>query len=293
MTGHPPHHGPAVRERRRGVVLGILVAGLVAVALPRVAAEMAPATAPPAPAGRPGTDVPGWRLVWSDEFDGSTVDRSRWNVRDDEGRDVDLGCNVDDAENIVVSGGVLTLRAQRRTTVCDSRIRQYTESYLDTIGKASFRYGRFEVRAESPNGPADSQGLWPAFWLRPDDGGKGEIDVVELPGGARHHRAATQAIFYDYTPVKQDQRWEFPTGYPGDGFHTYTTEWEPGVIRWYIDGRPVWQRDRSTTSWFDEAFDKPFNLRLNVQVGGWLGPPDPATRFPADFRVDYVRVWQR
>ncbi|MBM7086191.1 glycoside hydrolase family 16 protein [Micromonospora sp. MMS20-R2-29] len=251
-------------------------------------------TAPrPTPTVRPGTDVPGWRLVWSDEFTGPTVDLKRWNLRDNEGRDIDKGCNVDDPDNTFVADGVLTLRAQRETAVCSSQTRQYTQSYLDTIGKASFTYGRFEMRAKSPNGPTDSKGLWPAFWLRPDDGGKGEIDVVELPGGSSLHGAATQAIFYDYTPVKQDQRWDFPTGYPGDGFHTYTTEWEPGVIRWYIDGRQVWQRDRSTTPWFDEAFNKPFNLRLNFQVGGWLGDPDAATRFPADFRVDYVRVWQR
>ncbi|WP_328348506.1 family 16 glycosylhydrolase [Micromonospora sp. NBC_00421] len=261
----------------------------------RTVGPPAPTTAAPTPTPtvRPGTDVPGWRLVWSDEFTGPTVDLKRWNLRDNEGRDIDKGCNVDDPDNTFVADGVLTLRAQRETAVCSSQTRQYTQSYLDTIGKASFTYGRFEMRAKSPNGPADSKGLWPAFWLRPDDGGKGEIDVVELPGGGSYYGAATQAIFYDYTPVKQDQRWDFPAGHPGDGFHTYTTEWEPGVIRWYIDGRQVWQRDRSTTPWFDQAFTKPFNLRLNFQVGGWLGDPDAATRFPADFRVDYVRVWQR
>ncbi|MEH0846287.1 family 16 glycosylhydrolase [Micromonospora sp. CPCC 205711] len=255
-----------------------------------------PTTTPPAPTPTvaPGDQVPGWRLVWSDEFSGPQVDLSRWNLRDNEGRDIDSGCNVDDADNTFTSGGVLTLRAQRETAVCSSQTRQYTQSYLDTIGKASFQYGRFEMRAQSPNGPTDSRGLWPAFWLRPDDGGNGEIDVVELPGGSDFYRAATQGIFYDYTPVKQDQRWAFPNGgYPGDGFHTYTTEWEPGVIRWYVDGRQVWQRDRSTTPWFDQAFNKPFNIRLNFQVGGWLGEPDAATHFPADFKVDYVRVWQR
>ncbi|MEV4483778.1 family 16 glycosylhydrolase [Micromonospora coxensis] len=254
-----------------------------------------PTTSPPAPPPtvRPGTQVPGWRLVWSDEFDGPTLDRSKWNLRDGEGRDIDRGCNVDDPDNTFVSGGVLTLRAQRETAACSSQTRQYTQSYLDTIGRTSFRYGRFEVRAQSPNGPDDSRGLWPAFWLRPEDGGRGEIDVVELPGGRDWYRAATLGIFYDYTPVKQDTRYAFPTGYPGDGFHTYTTEWEPDAIRWYVDGRLVWQRDRATTPWFDEVFHKPYNLRLNFQVGGWLGDPDATTRFPADFRVDHVRVWQR
>lgn len=308
MTGQPPPPDrPARRLRRRAALLGLLGVGLAATLAatatpphrdgarpaPAGPALSVPARSAPPPSEPPGAHLPGWRLVWADEFDGTAVDRSRWNVRDGEARDIDLGCNVDDPANVAVAGGVLTLRVQRRVVACGSQLRQYTEGYLDTIGRAAFRYGRFEVRAQAPGGPATSQGLWPAFWLRADDAGKGEIDVVELPGGAAHHRAATQAIFYDYTPVKQDQRWPFPTGHPGDGFHTYTTEWEPGVIRWYVDGRQVWQRDRSTTPWFDEVFAKPYNLRLNVQVGGWLGAPGPATRFPADFRVDYVRVWQR
>jgi hypothetical protein len=55
----------------------------------------------------------------------------------------------------------------------------------------------------------------------------------------------------------------------------------------------VWTRDKSTTSWYDKAFHKPYNLRLNFQVGGWLGNPDSKTSFPADFVVDYVKVYQR
>ncbi|MFB9238608.1 family 16 glycosylhydrolase [Plantactinospora siamensis] len=245
------------------------------------------------PAAPTSAAAPGWRLVWSDEFSGSAVDLKRWNLRGSEGRDIDRGCNTNSPKNTFVSGGLLTLRALREPATCSSQQRQYTQSYLDTIGKASFTYGRFEMRAKSPNGPTNSRGLWPAFWLRPNDGGNGEIDVVELPGGAQYYRAATQAIFWDYTPVKQDQRYPFAKGYPGDGFHTYTTEWEPGRLRWYIDGQQVYERDRGTTPWFDKAFSKPYNIRLNFQVGGWLGDPDASTVFPADFQVDYVRVWQR
>ncbi|TDB72351.1 glycoside hydrolase family 16 protein [Micromonospora sp. KC721] len=308
-SGGPPAGGPA--PPGASATFGARPAPLARPTAPRVPSPgpVAPPTSPPttsppttspptanspvAPAPVPGSEVPGWRLVWSDEFDGPTLDRSKWNLRDNEGRDIDRGCNVDEPENTFVSGGVLTLRAQRETVTCGSQTREYTQSYLDTIGRHSFRYGRFEVRARSPNRPVGSRGLWPAFWLRPEDGGRGEIDVVELPGGSDWYQAATLAIFYDYSPVKQDVRYAFPVGYPGDGFHTYTTEWEPDAIRWYVDGRLVWQRDRATTPWFDEVFHKPYNLRLNVQVGGWLGNPDPATRFPADFRVDYVRVWQR
>lgn len=253
-----------------------------------VKANPGPPVPPPPPAGGSG-----WRLVWADEFNGSGLDPARWNARNNTYVDYDLACITNRSQNVAVADGMLILRAQQESYTCGSQSRQYTAPYLDTNGKASFTYGAFETRAKSPNGPSNSTGLWPAFWMRPNDGGKGEIDVTELPGGTSYYRAATQAIFYDYTPIKQDHRHTFASGYPGDGFHTYRTEWEPGVLRWYIDGAEVYRRDRGTTPWLDEAFSRPFHLRLNVQVGGWLGNPNAGTTFPAEFQVDYVHVWQR
>jgi beta-glucanase (GH16 family) len=253
-----------------------------------------PTTVPPPTTTAPPAAPQGWRLVWEDNFTGDGIDRSKWNLRNGEGRDIDLGCNVSSPKNTLVGGGHLTLRALREQSTCSGENRQYTQSYLDTMGKSSWTYGRFEIRAKSPNKPDSSKGLWPAFWLRPDDGGNGEIDVTELPGGKDWYSRSTAAIFYDYTPVKQDTRIALPGGgYPGDGFHTYTTEWAADSIKWYIDGKLVWTRDKSTTSWYDKAFHKPYNLRLNFQVGGWLGNPDASTSFPADFVVDYVKVYQR
>jgi hypothetical protein len=234
----------------------------------------------------------GWRMVFHDEFDGSSLDRAKWNTRNSL-VDFDRACITDRPQNLFVSNGFLTERALRETYTCGGETRQFTDTYIDTIGRSSFTYGRFEVRAKSPGVPNASTGLWPAFWLRPEDGGNGEIDVVELPGGNQYYKAATQAIFHDYTPTKQDQRWTFPAGYPGDGFHTYVTEWSSTALIWSIDGVEVWRRTPSTTPWFTEVFNKPYNLRLNFQVGGWLGDPTSATTFPADFVVDYVRVYQR
>lgn len=252
-----------------------------------------PSPKPSPTTASPTAQAPGWKLAWSDEFDGSSLDTAKWQAKDNTMVDYDLACITDDTGNVFVKGGVATLRAQKQRASCGSETRAYTTAYLTTEGKKSFTYGRFEMRAKTPTGPDNSTGLWPAFWLRPDGGGVGEIDVVELPGGASYYKAATQAIFYDYTPIKQDNRYAFPSGYPADGFHTYTTEWDPGVLRWYIDGVKVYQRDRSTTPWFDKAFSRPFHLRLNFQVGGWLGDPTTSTKFPADFQVDYVRVWKR
>jgi beta-glucanase (GH16 family) len=252
---------------------------------------VAPTTKPPATTPPPSD---GWKLVFSDDFEGGAIDRTKWNLRNNEGRDIDLGCNVSSPKNSFVGGGNLTIRALRETVQCGSKTRQYTQGYLDTIGRHAWTYGKFEIRAKSPNKPDSSRGLWPAFWLRPEDGGNGEIDVTELPGGKDWYSKSTAGIFFDYTPVKQDTRLALPGGgYPGDGFHTYTTEWTKDSLKWYMDGKLLWTRDPGTTPWFDKVFHKPYNLRLNFQVGGWLGDPDASTSFPADFVVDYVKVYQR
>ena len=83
------------------------------------------------------------------------------------------------------------------------------------------------------------------------------------------------------------------TAESSDATIRYTVDWDPKTIRWYVDGVQVWQRDRASTPWFDEVFHKAYHLRLNFQVGGWLGNPDASTVLPAEFQVDWVRVYQR
>jgi beta-glucanase (GH16 family) len=248
-----------------------------------------------------------WRHVWQDNYDASSLDTSKWTARPLTYVDFDKACITDTPDNVFVSGGNLTIRARRQQLTCwGGGTRQYTTAYLDTIGKANFSYGRFETRAKSPNGAANSTGLWPAFWLRrtrvttgsdPNDG-NGELDVMELPGGNQYYRASTAAIFHDYgpPPTKNDFRYTLPgTSYPGDGFHVYAAEWEPGVIRFYVDGVLIWTRTPQTTPWFNDVFNgsAQYHLRLTFHVGGWLGDPNASTTMPADFVVDYVRVYQR
>jgi beta-glucanase (GH16 family) len=238
-------------------------------------------------------DTPAWMPVFTDTFDGTVLDTAKWNARNSS-LDFDKACIR--STNVSVGGGNLTLQAKKEDAVCaGGTTRHYTSSYVDTIGKASWTYGRFEIRAKSPTTPTTSRGLWPAFWLRPDDGGNGEIDVVELPGGSAYYDKATAAIFREYTvPTKNDIRLPLPGGaIPSDGFHTYVTEWEAGELRWYFDDVLMWSRTPATTSWYTECFNKPYNIRLNFQVGGWLGDPDASTVFPASFVVDYVKVLQR
>ena len=153
-----------------------------------------------------------------------------------------------------------------------------------------------------PTQAGSSKGLWPAFWLRPTAGGTGELDVLEAIGSDGTTITSTepskvhQTIWYDYTGThrREAATVTVPGELPSAGFHVYAAEWEPGAIRWYIDGRLTYSRTTATTPWLDSAFDKPFFLRLNLAVGGdWPGSPGSSTRFPASFDIDYVRVYQR
>ncbi len=252
----------------------------------------------------------GWRVVWADEFEGSTVDASRWKIEDHstygDGNN-ELACLMNRPENLNVSGGVLHMVARRESTpvTCgssDSRFpggRTYTSAHMTTKGKADWTYGRFEVRAKLPTAAGTTKGLWPAFWLRPTAGGTGELDVLEAIGSDSSGNEATkvhQTIWYDYsgTHKQQPATVTVPNGLPSAGYHVYATEWERGEIRWYIDGVLTYTRNASTTPWLDSAFNKPFYLRLNLAIGGgWPGSPTSATQFPASYDVDYVRVYQR
>ena len=254
---------------------------------------------------------PGWRTVWSDEFDGTTLDHSKWDVEDrstyGDGNN-ELACLMDRPENVLVHDGVLSLRARREAPALkcgsnDPRFpggRPYSSGHLTTKTTASFTYGRFELRARLPTQAGTSQGLWPAFWMRPVSGGIGELDVMEAvgsgPTGTEFDRVH-HTLWYDYvgTHSQQPTSVRLPGGArPSDGMHTYAAEWEPGEIRWYVDGVLTYTRTRATTPWLDEAFSRPFYLRLNLAVGGgWPGSPTTQTALPADFDVDYVRVYQR
>jgi len=292
----------------------------------------APAPAPVAPTGSPTADVPapvsptadaptaaappavqtpqGWNLAWSDEFNGSSVDRTAWNVENNstygDGNN-ELACLMDRPENVKVSDGVLTITARKEAAplTCnanDQRFpggRSFTSGMLSTKNKVDFEYGRFEISAKTPLTQGSSKGLWPAFWMRPTTGGIGELDILEAVGtGAGDPFSAnriSQTIHYDYvgTHPQQASTYDLPAGTTADGFHTCAVEWAPGSIKWFVDGALSYERNLSTTSWLDQAFVNRFYLRLNMAVGGnWPRSPTADTAFPASYQVDYVRVYQ-
>jgi beta-glucanase (GH16 family) len=259
-------------------------------------------TIPAAPAAAQCDALPGCVLVWSDEFDGAEVDLSKWTFQLGDGTEVGLPGGWGNNElqyyttdNATVAGGFLTITAEEESVAGYD----YTSSRLRSLGKGDWTYGRMEMRARMPIG----QGLWPAFWMLSSDpsiygpwAASGEIDIVEYTGdqpnrifGTIHYGASFPGNVFSSTD------YFLPGGTFNDDFHVFAIEWEPGEIRWYVDGILFAMRDSwfSTGGPFPAPFDVDFHLLLNLAVGGNLpGPPDATTVFPQEYVIDYVRVYQ-
>ncbi len=296
---------------------------LAAVALLASGCSAEPPAPAPASVSAPGPDLnAGWQQVtFEDDFSGSRLDRAKWSYEEGTFGDgnQELACLTDRPENVSVSGGRLQITARResRRYDCgnDRRFpngRRYTSGMLLTRDTFSQTYGRFELLgATMPAVPAT--GTVPAFWLRPVDGGFGEIDIVEVPGspdeaGARKVHAAAHHDYDGLRPHVENDHLLPPEAPTVDaGPHDYAVEWEPTQIRWYVDGKnwftlavvgaPLSPRgdataDRVEVDWFAEAFaGRAFFLRINLAVGGsWAGAPPEATSFPAVLSADGVRV---
>ncbi len=269
---------------------------------------------PSAPGSDPGTSSPGsssgsdpsgipalngYTLLWNDEFDGTSLDESIWNkeLREPGWTNNELQAYTDSNENIFIRDGKLVLKAVK--TQKDGRD-QYTSGKVNSQNKKPFTYGKVVASAKVPEG----KGLWPAIWMMPNDESYygqwpkcGEIDIMETLG----HDLSTAYCTVHYGAPHAEQQGT-ASGSFGNGFHEYSVEWEPGEIRWYIDGNEV----LTVNDWFsavegeDEKpypapFDQPFFVQMNLAVGGnWPGDPDDTTDFSkAEFEIDYVRVYQK
>jgi len=251
----------------------------------------------------------GWRQVWADEFDGPVVDPTKWQVENEStfgDGNHELACLMDRPQNVSVSGGALHLTARRepQPLSCgpsDARFprgRGYTSGMLSTRDRASWTSGRFEIRARLPTTPGRSKGLWPALWMRPVDGGNGEIDIMEAIGSDAPQAATSvhQTLWSSGTgpPQKESTTASLPSGTTDSDFHLYGLDWEPHSLTFTVDGRVTFRRTDSQAPWIASTFRRPFFLRLNVAVGGrWPGAPTSSTALPAGMDVDYVRVFQR
>jgi beta-glucanase (GH16 family) len=250
----------------------------------------------------------GWTLAWADEFDdpaGTPPNPANWayEIGDTtpDGKNgwgnEELQYYTDDPANAATDGNgnlVITLDEADGSQECYYGPCEFESARLLTQNKAEFAYGRIESRLQVPAG---GDGLWPAFWSLGTDitynpwPGAGEIDVMEyvsrIPNeifgtihGPGYNGGGSFSGIYDF-----GERVDL-------GYHTFTVEWQPNLITWYVDGIQYHQAEPSDVPgpW---VFEKPFFLLLNFAIGGnFGGAVDPANTYPQEYLVDYVRVYQ-
>lgn len=242
-------------------------------------------------------DIPGWKLVWSDEFsgaDGSAPDSAKWGYDTGGGGwgNNELQYYTDRTSNARIEGGSLVIEARAESFGG----RNHTSARLLTRGKASWTYGRIEARIRIPRG----RGIWPAFWMLGANIGTtgwpacGEIDIMENIGSvpATVHGTIHGPGYSGANGIGGSKT--LASGALADDFHVYAVEWEENRIRWFLDGQLYFTATPASlpagSTW---VFGQPQFILLNVAVGGnWPGSPDGTTVFPQRMTVDYVRVYQ-
>ncbi len=237
----------------------------------------------------------GKSLVWSDEFDGSTLDTDAWTFEIGNGS---WGWGNNELEyyrreNTRLINGYMVIEARRENALNF----QYTSSRLLTKGKREFQYGRIDIRAALPFG----QGIWPALWMLGDNIDQvgwpacGEIDIMELVGhepgkmyGTAHYGPdlAQHASKGAFVSLAAGEKF-------GDKFHVFSIEWVENNIKWYMDDQLFFEFSKADAGLDAYPFNHAHFLLINLAVGGnWPGNPDNSTVFPQQLVVDYVRVFQ-
>ena len=255
-------------------------------------------------------------LVWSDEFDqDGPVSQDKWNVEtippnNGSWWNGELQFYTDKEDNIRVEEGLLKITAKYESF----EGKNYTSARINTQDKFEFTYGRVEMRAKLPNW----EGMWPAFWLlgaNIDEIGWpncGELDILEhgdyvkdstsndpgLISSAVHYgpqdysRQTTNVpgkIFFD-TGQERFIRSEKIIEKPFEEYHTYSMQWAPDKIQFFIDDEMHLEFPMQSQH---SPFDKPFFLLLNLAVGGHWTDGYVASGFTeATYEIDYVRVYQ-
>ena len=251
----------------------------------------------------------GWSMVWSDEFNdpaGTPPNPANWGYEIGDGTvngipgwgNGELQYYTDSPDNASTDGsGNLVIRALEAdgSLTCYYGPCEYTSARLISWHKAEFAYGRIESRIQVPSGEA---GLWPAFWSLGTDidvvgwPQTGEIDIMEyvsrLPNeifGTIHGPGYSGGASYGNT-------YPFP-GCVSTDYHTFTIEWQPDLIEWYVDGilyHTATPADVAPNEW---VFNDPVFLLFNLAIGGnFGGAVSPDLTFPQEMVVDYVRVYQ-
>jgi len=251
----------------------------------------------------------GWNMVWSDEFDdpaGTPPNPAYWSYEIGDGTvnnipgwgNSELQYYTSSTENSATDGNgnlVITVKESDGSLECYYGPCEYTSARLISQYKAEFAYGRIESRIRVPSG---ADGLWPAFWSLGTDIGEvdwpqtGEIDFMEyvsrLPNeifgtihGPGYSGGSSFGNLYQFgEPVYND-------------YHTFAIEWEPNLIKWFVDGNLYHTATPADVAPNEWVFNDPVFMIFNVAVGGnFGGPVSSDLTLPQEMTIDYLRVYQ-
>lgn len=226
-----------------------------------------------------------YTLVWSDEFNGTAVDTTKWNFETG-----NLNVNNEkeyyQAANATVANGNLVITAKKETVGGQP----YTSARLNTQNKVTAQFGRIEARIKLPLGA----GLWPAFWMLGTNISTvswpqcGEMDIME-------HVNATNVIYGTmHWNVNGAVQYGLTTQIANpDEYHNYAIDWDANSIKWYVDNNLYCTGNIANNINNTGAFQLPFFIILNMAVAGdFPGQTVDESKLPASMYVDYVRVYK-
>ncbi len=247
-------------------------------------------------------DVPeGYSLVWSDEFNNSSIDITSWQYETGDGtnyglpagwgnNEMQIYTDISDNSGIEKDGDISALYI-RALSDGDGG---FTSAKVTTKDLVSVRFGRVELKAKMPEG----KGLWAAAWMLGDNinqidwPGCGEIDIAEIIGDEPGKMYST--LHYtnsDNAHGEIQGSYELPTESFSDAYHIFSLDWTPESLTFSVDGVEIKKAPIEDDM---KEFLRSFYLVLNVAVGGnWPGEPDNTTVFPQTMYVDYIRVFEK
>lgn len=262
-----------------------------------VAAALAEARAPTqrTPVGRPTSGA--WTLVWEDDFEGTALNASNWNVRNNESHCAPCEAELYLTERVAVANSTLIITTARDSVVGPGgQVYNWSSGWVDTSGKFSAQWGLFEASVQLPARTAT--GVWPAFWTLPATNAcwptQGEIDIYEYTANP-----VLNQIYGSYrwgTECGGDKQPLPGAGYPPLGndtvdwaaaFHVFSIEWNATALSFAVDG-VVYETKTATEVILPTVAQY---IILNTAIA-WFWPPDAQAVYPAYHVVDWVRVYQ-
>lgn len=245
-----------------------------------------------------------YKLVFSDEFDGDSLNEEYWSYQEGTGSEYGLyGWGNQEAqsykkENVTVKDGNLIITAKKENADGKS----YTSGRIRSYNKVFKTYGRLDARMSLPS----YSGLWPAFWLLPNNStygnwpNSGEIDIMEARGRINDEVSAAVHMANQYNQhTYQTQRYSLSDGDNISNYHVYSLIWEKNDLTFLVDDVVFMHLKQKTLTNYEgnegQPFDTDFYILFNLAVGGsfdnYIMPSDDS--LPASMKVDYIRWYQK